>query len=273
MKCGVIVRAVGCIDGALIDEAENYRPKRRMPAWIWAVPVACLCLVVALSVRHPDTAQLASSQVAVCFAGTPEHGYVNYRELAENGKVLITDELKDAFIESKDIKDCERVEFMVRIIDANGAGSDVISSVLGLSGDKREEFIRNGVVVNLSEKEIREIKGSPELALIIAPVALRINEEYLRTIDRDRLTVDITVNNELRERKDQYSDVDEWQKACNERTLEILSELSEEYGISIEDGEEIQNSFADYAWELDIETVARLFADERVLYIYDMSEV
>ncbi len=62
--------------------------------------------------------------------------------------------------------------FGVRVTDANGADAAVIYSAclsaIGVSNDEHERFISSGIIT-LSKKQIYAVKGSPELALIIAP--------------------------------------------------------------------------------------------------------
>lgn len=258
MKCGVIVRAVGCIDGALIDEAENYRPKRRMPTWIWAASAACLCVVVFFAARYAirREAVLTNDSVGVwVIAGEAVNGYVDYREQAQTGKVLITDELKDAMIRSKEIKDCESIMFQVRIIDANGAGNDVIASVLGL----REEFIRDGTVT-LSEDEINAIKGVPGMALIITTEYIAVNDKYLNTAGRDTLDVEVIIKLDYDWLHKQYKggDATEYWEWRDNYVLERVTEYAKDYGIDID-----REVWAGFWAELDIELISRLLQDER----------
>lgn len=199
MKCDILINAIGCIDGKLVDEAENYKPKRKLPIWGWAASAACLCVVVlfaALLVEGIPIGRMNEAALNICIGGKAEHGYVDYRARAETGKVLITDELKSLMEEHKEQKprfgyiSVYSYAFMVRITDANGAAvpPDCLPSTKKLSGEDRVEFVQNGIVT-LSEKEIYSVKASPELALIISPAVISIDEEYLNTVGRDSLDV------------------------------------------------------------------------------------
>ncbi len=262
MKCGVLVRAVGCIDGALIDEAENYRPKRKMPAWIWAASAACLCVVIffaaKFTVRHENV--LTGESVGVwVIAGEAVNGYVDYRELAETGKVLITDELKNEIARSKDYKDYDSINFSVRIIDANGAGNYAIAAALWLD----ETFISNGTVT-LSEDEINAIKGVPGMALIVTTEYIAVNDKYLNTVGRDTLDVEVIIKLDYEWLRKQYKggDATEYWEWRDNYVSELISEYAKDYGINFD-----REVWAGFCAELDIELISQLLQDERTAII------
>lgn len=258
MKCGVLVKAIGCIDGALIDESESYNPKRKKPLWIWAASAACLCVVVffaaKFTVRHENV--LSNESVsALVYAGEAVNGYVDYRERAETGKVLITDELKDAMVKSKEIKDYESITFQVRIIDANGAGNDVIAAALWLD----ETFISNGTVT-LSEDEINAIKGVPGMALIITTEYIAVNDKYLNTVGRDTLDVEVIIKLDYEWLHKQYKGglaTEYWEWRDN-YVSELVSEYAKDYGINFD-----REVWSGFCAELDIELISRLLQDDR----------
>ncbi len=269
----LLLNAIGCVDSAIVDEAEDYRPirkNRKKPAWIWAAAAVCLCATVTLISRNAFTRR-TSNELTVCFAGEARQGYVDYRKTAETGRVTITDELKNLMNEHKG----SNYRFTVRVIDANGADRARIYNAciapLDLrdpNGDNRESFLNSGVIFELTREQVYAIKSTPEFALIISPAALKINEEYLNTTDRGKLDVYVFPKNEVLELRNRYEDVDAWQKACKERALELLDGLSEEYGIrrgELKDHRDITGTFRA---ELDTELVARLLKDERVKFVY-----
>lgn len=273
MNKELLINAIGRIGSAIVDEAEDYRPirkNRKKTAWIWAAAAVCLCATVTLISRNAFTRR-TSNELTVCFAGEARQGYVDYRKTAETGRVTITDELKNLMNEHKG----SNYRFTVRVIDANGADRakiyDACIAPLELrdpNGDNRESFLNSGVIFELTREQVYAIKGSPEFALIIAPAALKINEEYLNTTDRGKLDVYVFPKNEVLELRNRYEDVDVWQKACKERALELLDGLSEEYGIrrgELKDHRDITGTFRA---ELDTELVARLLKDERVKFVY-----
>lgn len=273
MKYELLVNAIGCIDGTLIDETENYRPKRKTPVWAWAASAACLCVVVMFSMFAN---RMSSSETAlmICYTGKAEHGYVDYRARAETGKVLITDELKSLMDEHKEPLFGDHVysyEFMVRIIDANGAAVslDRLSSIK-LSGEEREEFIRSGRVT-LSSKEIYSIKGSPDLALIIAPAAIAIDEEYLNTAGRDLLDVWVTLKFD-EEFLNEYEYLEEYDRLDGEARYKLIEGqitqfFEKEFGDHVELDEDFKKFLEEYD-SFDIETRHRNFVEHfsRLMY-------
>ena len=264
MKCGVLVKAIGGIDGALIDEAERYRPKRKKPLWIWVTSTACLC-VVALFVTHfiiRHEAVLTNESVVVwVIAGEAVNGYIDYRELAETGKVLITDELQHELerTKSKDYKDYESIKFNVRIIDANGADNHAIAAALWLN----ETFIDSGVAC-LSEDEINAIKGVPGMALIISTEYIAVNDRYLNTAGRDTLDVEVIIKLDYDWLHKQYKGglaTEYWEWRDN-YVSGLVSEYAKDYGIHFD-----REVWAGFWAELDIELISRLLRDERTAVI------
>ena len=192
MKNDLLINAIGCIDGSLIDEAEDYKPKRRVPVWIWAASAACLCVVAfivsrVLPLKLYSTIGINAELIVV--VGARSGSYIDYRERAEAGKVLITNELATLMDERGHR---HKYRFSVRIIDANGARRDEISYScllpLRINENKRMDFIKSGVV-ELSREEINSIKCPPQMALIIYPSRLSIGEEYLDTVGKSALDV------------------------------------------------------------------------------------
>lgn len=253
MKCDLIISAIGCIDGSLIDEAENYRPKRGKKAWLWAAAsVACLCVVVFIASRFSPVVNCNAELIGVVGAEA-QSGFLDYRERAETGKVLITDELAGLMDEHRDTR-CRKYEFSVRITDANGAGRDDISYScllpLGINGNERGEFISSGVI-SLSRKEILTIKATPQMALIVYPSRVGIGEEFLDTVERGSLDVwvELEFDNEL----------------LNES--EYISEYAEDNGVDLNDIKEYGAS-GTFSARLDTELIKKLLQDERTRAVY-----
>lgn len=274
MKCDILINAIGCIDGSFIDEAENYKPKRKMPAWIWAASAACLCVIVfgaawlinrnAIGNWGNCTLEL---RMAIC--GKSEQGYVNYRELAEPGKVLITDELI-SLMDTKDKKCPNKYEYKVLIIDANGAAVPIESlSDIELSGEERMEFALHSCV-SLTKKEIYSIKGSNDLALIIAPAVLSVDEEYLDTVDRDPLNVWISFEVD---RFDEYEYMNEYDRLDSETRYTRIEEqltrfFKEKYHVNVELDDEFKEFLDEYD-SLDSDKRRKNFVKQmaRLLYL------
>lgn len=271
MKCGFLVNAIGCIDGAFIDEAENYKPKRRMPVWIWAAAsAACLCVVVLFGARL--TERPCEHVLRVVVGANAENGYVNYRERAEMGKVLITDELLSLMDKNKDTR-CTKAEYSVRITDANGAAVpfDCLPSTKKLSGDERVKFAQKGIV-DLSRKEIYAVKASPDLALIISPVYLGIDEKYLNTVGRDSLDVWVSIEFD-KEFLEEYEYMDEYDRLDSETRYKRIEEqvtrfFKEKHHVHIELDDEFKQFLEEYD-SLDSEKRHRNFVKQisRLLYL------
>lgn len=257
MKCDILINAIGCIDGKLVDEAENYKPKRRMPAWIWAASAACLCVVVLFAARFTAMPQNSCVEGITVIAGEALNGYVNYREFAETGKVLITDELQYELerFRSKDYKKYEFINFCVRIIDANGADNKAIASALGLD----EAFIDSGMAC-LTEEKLSAIKGVPGMALIITTEYIKVNDKYLNTVGRDTLDVEVIIELDYDWLHKQYKGglaTEYWEWRDN-YVSGLVNEYAEDYGIEFD-----REVWAGFCAKLDTELILRLLQDER----------
>ena len=270
MRCDYLIRAMGCIDGALVDEAEDYKPARKNHAWIWAAASAACVLMIAavilqlsgIGIDHIDTDDV---YFKVCFAGYAEHGYVDYRAAAEQGKVTITDELKvqldenkEPTVKAEDGKEAT-VLFSVHIYDAGGASAEYVFitclAPLEIRYEEHEGFFESGII-SLTREQILNVKCPSELSLVIAPEKLVINEEYLETAGRETLDVQV------------YSIA--WSKIPHEEldetignVAEFLAEYANDYGIDRESMIEYSESSGMFRAELNTKTIAQLLADER----------
>lgn len=215
----------------------------------------------------------------------PVHGYVDYRERAETGKVLITDELQALMKEYKDEKpligawDCCSYVFEVRVVDANGASaSDIYYTCiqpLGLRADDTAAFFTEQLV-NLTSDEIKSIKGDPRFALIISPAALVIDEEYLKTVEPDTLDVYVILDTGEEtpglwyedEKGVHCFDEQKWEEFEAPRITKFFNEYADDYGIDRESLKDYRENTGTFRAELSTELIARLFADERTRFIY-----
>lgn len=275
MKCEILVNAIGCIDGSFIDEAENYKPKRKVPAWIWVASAACLCCVVFFAVWFIDSLPFGRAHTLelICVVGgKAENGYINYRERAENGKVLITDELISLMDENKGDKRYDKYVFEVRITDANSTAVPFgCLSSINLNGDERIKFAQKGVV-SLSRKEIYSVKASSDQALIISPVYFSIDEKYLNTVGRDSL--DVWVSFEFdKEFLEEYEYIDEYDHLDIETRYKRIEEqvtkfFEEKHHIHIELDDEFKEFLEEYD-SLDSEKRHKSFVKQisRLLYL------
>lgn len=278
MKCGFLIEAIGNIDSGIVDEAENYRPKQKKRAWIWAASAACLCLAVVMIFSRTSIVDNMDEQVNGYFAGIAVNGYIDYREIAEKGKVTITDELKALMDEHSEpfdmFKENPSTVFYVHITDADGAEREKIYVAclrpLGLREEEYKRFLNSGLVT-LSKKQIYAVESSPELALIIAPAALVINEEYTKTVGRDTLDVWVFLNDGLDEVRKGCTDDEQW-KEIEESVSEFFGKYTEDYGIKREDIIDYRERTGTFHAELDTELVARLLADERTNSIWTVTE-
>ena len=266
MRCDYLVEAIGCIDSSIVDEAENYKPARKNHAWIWAAAsAACLLIVGTVIFRQSVGHYVSDACLKGILAATPVHGYVDYAERAELGKVTITDELKaeldkceeppTAFFYDHDM--CGWI-FPVHITDSDGAGRYHILKTclepLNIGEANEEEFLRTGDIT-LTRKQINSIKCLPYCKVVIAPSMIALNEEYLSTVTRDTLYVRVYA----------YSGeqaLEDWDKE-KERLLKFFNEYTEENKVDRERITEYSESTGVFRAELDKETIARLLADER----------
>lgn len=264
MRCDYLINAMGCIDGALVDEAEDYRPARKNHAWIWAAAsAACLLMIAGVFVlRKPVDYNNCLKGI---FAAVPVHEYVDYSETAERGKVTITDELKAEFDKCEepptvffgDSAMCGWT-FPVHITDADGGSRYHILKnciqPLKIGEGYEEDFLRTGNI-ELTKKQINSIKCPPNCTIIIAPSMIILNGEYLRTVTRD--TLDVRVYAYSGEQA-----LDDWNEE-KERMLKFFNEYTEENKVDRESITEYSESSGVFRAELDKETIARLLADER----------
>lgn len=266
MRCGFLVAAVGNIDPAIIDEAEDYRPKRKNHAWIWAAAsAACLMLVVGavlmLLSNHIDCGFIDSDAAAygvVRFGGKAER-YTDYAAAAEKGTVTITDELmalldknKEPTVKTPDGHKAE-VFFVVHVYDACGASAENVYRTclepLGIRDEEHEGFSESGII-SLTRKQILSVKSSPWLALVIEPQLVEINEKYLDTVGTDTLKVRVVL--QMRNESETFM--------SDYGINGIDMEYGGEYGLS-------------FIGEFDVELISQMIADPRTDMIFiDNSE-
>lgn len=276
MKCKSLVNAIGLIDGKFVDEAENYSPKPKIPVWFWTAWAACLCCAVFLAAWFIDGlpfgigGKIDTAEIRGILGGKAEHGYTNYRELAQPGKVLITDELKSSINENYDKKSPNKYEFIVLIIDADGkkVPLDCLSSAR-LSGYDMEQFTANGTV-SLTKKEIESIKAQPDLSLIVAPAVIGIDEEYLNTVDRVSLDVWVTPKIDYKQIKEQGEgmETDEYFDFLESSIFEFYTKYINDHGISEDMITDYRETGGDFHAELSTELISELLQDERTLAVW-----
>lgn len=270
MRCDYLVEAIGCIDSSIVDEAEDYKPVRKKHAWILAAAsAACLLIVGTVIFRQSVGHYTGDACLKSIFAAAPVHEYVDYAETAERGKVTITDELKALLDECEEPppvlfgnSDVCGWIFPVHITDADGASRYHILKnciqPLKIGKWNEEEFLRTGHL-DLTKKQIYSIKCPPECTIIIAPSMIVLNEEYLSTVTRDTLNVNVYPTTWNRAIDDDPYDSD--------KEAELIAAFFDEYtkdnGIDRERIKEYYEYSGCFKAELDKETIARLLADER----------
>lgn len=274
MRDDLLINAIGCIDGSLIDEAENYKPKRRVPVWIWAASAACLCVIAfivsrVLPPKFSSTVGINAELIVI--VGARAGSYIDYRTRAETGKVLITDELATV-MDERDHR--HKYRFSVRITDANGACRDEISYScllpIEISDDERMEFIKSGVVV-LSREEINSIKCPPQMALIIYPSRQSIGEEYLDTVGK--IALDVWVELEFdQEFRNGYEYIREYDRLDSSARLEIIEEqvarfFKTRYSVDVKLDEEFKKFIEGYD-HVDIGSRHERFVTEISRFFY-----
>lgn len=273
MKCDYLIRAIGCIDGALIDEAEDYKPTRKNHAWIWAaVSAACLCFAIPIVFSLCDNGIISTGENCLIYplAAVPVHGYVDYRETAEKGKVMITDELK------AQLDECNEQPvlfgnreygyiFPVHITEAEDVSRYHLYSVclepLKLGESEIEDFLRDGTLM-LTKEQIYSLKCPPECTVIIAPSMIDLNADFLETVTLDTLNVRVYTHSRDQAPDGDPSDQDAWNREIK-RIKDFFDKYAEDNEIPRESIKEYYESTGNFTAELDKETIARLLADER----------
>ncbi len=282
MNKDFLVEAIGNIDFDIIDEAENYRPKRRSRAWLWAsASAACLLITGMLVFPHLiDVSNKADSEGRVHFASDTNGENSDYGDPAANGSVRITPGLM-RFMEAH--ADYPDDEFPVHIYDANGAHSEVVWDTclepLGLRSDQKESFPEMGTAV-LTRAQINAIKGSPQLAVVIdGPSDIEVTEEYLKTVNGP-LNVWVFTNLGLDEALVGHEGEDRI-RFCKKYVDEHFSEYEKDHGLDREEFEYFGIYTGTFRAQLDREKVKELLDDERTADItvwlvrivgYDMEE-
>ena len=110
----------------------------------------------------------------------------------------------------------------------------------------------------LTRKQINSIKCPPECTVIIAPSMIALDEEYLSTVTRDTLNVEVYPTTWDRTADDSYDSDKE-----RESILAFFNEYTKDNGIDRESIKAYYEYTGCFEAELDKETIARLLADER----------
>lgn len=276
MRCDYLIRAMGCIDGALVDEAEDYKPARKNHAWIWAAAsAACLLIIVgAVSLRSAGHFLIknldSAAYVAVRFGGKAER-YTDYAAIAEKGTVTITDELKALLDENKEptvkMENGHKatVLFNVHIYDAGGASAEYVFitclAPLDIRYEEPEGFFESGII-SLTREQILNVHCPSELSLVIEPSLVEINEEYLDTVDTETLKARVILDVDFEELLEGIDNVDR-PVVIEEHISALSDEYTRDYGlngISAEYSGPYEASFID---EFDIELIKQMMNDPR----------
>lgn len=300
-----LIEGIGNIDSAIVDEAEDYRPKRRNYKWLWAAAsAACLCVVGAvvlsgglrglltnLHASHDNVDTLPSTAVVV-FA--PPVGVTDCQEVdrtiaAENGTVTLTDELKLLMEEYTD----PSYLFAVHIRDANGANNAAVyhACVKQLGIEPAEDHFAEDGTAELTRKQIDELKCPSDMSLVVSPVVMPyreilVTESYLESVGQQTLNVTIftraDINDalaghieELEALEKEIHDHDAVEKYRSRRNEIIANYITEYIDGYIEDNaipreslEYIGVFFGTIDGTLDTELLKRLLKDERTGEIY-----
>lgn len=276
MRCDNLIKAIGCIDSALVDEAENYRPKRKNHAWILAAAsAACLLLIVgAVGLRSTGHFLIGDNDTAsygVVRLGGKAERHTDYSAIAEKGTVTITDELKALLDENKDptvkTPDGHKAEvfFGVHVYDAGGASAEDVFktclSPLGIRYEEHEGFSESGII-SLTREQMLSVKCPPQLALVIEPWLVEINEKYLDTVGTDSLKVRVILSVDLEDLLEGI-EVGDRPAVIEEYTSALSDEYTRDYeinGISAEYSGAYNVSFIG---EFDVELISRMMTDSR----------
>lgn len=264
MKKDFLMEAIGNIDVDIIDEAENYRPKRKSRVWIQALASAA-CLLITGMLAFPNLingGDIADDSGRIHFASKTNGENSDTADPAADGSVRITNDLTRLMEAYEDHSDDE---FFVHIYDANGAHSEVVWDTclepLGLRSEYKESFLKNGVTT-LTKAQINAVKGSPQLAVVIdGPREIEVTEEYLKTVNGP-LNVWVFTNLGLDEALVGYEGEERIQ-FCKKYVDEHFSEYEKDHGLDREELEYFGIYTGTFRAQLDKEKVEELLADER----------
>lgn len=277
MRCDYLIKAIGCIDSSLVDEAENYRPKRKNHAWIWAAAsAACLLIIVGAAVLRSTGHFLIGDDTNtvlyyVVHAGGKAERYTDYAAVAEKGTVTITDELMTLLDENKEptvkTPDGHKAEvfFGVHVYDAGGASAEDVFktclSPLGIRYEEHEGFSESGII-SLTREQMLSVKCPPQLALVIEPWLVEINDKYLDTIDTDTLKVRVILSVDLEDLLEGI-EVGDKLAVIEEYTSALSDEYTRDYGINGISAEYSGAYNVSFIGEFDVELIAQMLTDPR----------
>ncbi len=277
MRADYLIKAIGCINGALVDEAEDYRPKRKNRTWIWAAAsAACLLIIVgAVCLRSSGRFLIAEDGHAdkhiVVHTGGKAERYTDYTAVAEKGTVTITDELKTLLDQHKEPEEIApdgrmaEVFFNVHVYDAGGAGADNVYRTclepLGIRYEEHEGFSESGII-SLTREQILAVKCPPQYALVIEPLVVEINEKYLDTVGTDTLKVRVILNVDFEELLEGV-EVGDRSEVIEEHVSMLSGEYTRDYGINGISAEYSGLYNASFIGEFNVELIAQMIADPR----------
>ncbi len=277
MRCDYLIKAIGCIDSSLVDEAENYKPARKNRAWIWAAAsAACLLIIIgAVGLWSTGHFLIGDNIEAISFAvvrsGGKAERYTDYAAAAEKGTVTITDELKALLDENKEptvkTPDGHKAEvfFGVHVYDAGGASAEDVFktclSPLGIRYEEHEGFSESGII-SLTREQMLSVKCPPQLALVIEPWLVEINDKYLDTIDTDTLKVRVILSVDLEDLLEGI-EVGDKLAVIEEYTSALSDEYTRDYGINGISAEYSGAYNVSFIGEFDVELIAQMLTDPR----------
>ncbi len=265
MNKDFLIEGIGNIDFDIIDEAENYRPKCKTRAWIWAsASAACLLIAGVLVFPHliDSNNSIADNSAPVQVAGEASGENSDYNKIDEKVSVSITDDLQYIL---KDYKPVPEHKFYVRVYDANGAHSEVVWDTclepLGLTSDDKENFLKIGVA-SLTREQINTVKSSAQLNVVMDYGGeVEVTEKYLKTVNGP-LKVWVFTNLGLDEALVGHEG-EERISFAEEYIDEHFSEYEKDHGLNREEFEYFGIFTGTFTAELDKEKVAELLADKR----------
>lgn len=276
MRCDYLINAMGCIDGALVDEAEDYKPARKNHAWIWAAAsAACLLIIVgAFALRSAGQFLIRNTEsaaYAIVHLGGKAERYTDYAAVAEKGAVTITDELKALLDENKEptVKTENghkaTVLFNVHIYDVNGASAEYVFitclAPLEIRYEENEGFFESGII-SLTREQILNVQCPSELSLVIEPLLVEINEKYLDTVGTDTLKVRVYMNTGVWDVLEQI-DVGDKAEVAEKHISAFFGEYAHDYGINGISAEDLGIYANSFIGEFDVELIKQMLTDPR----------
>lgn len=165
MNAQLLLDAVGDIGDSYVMEFAQIKP-RKTAGWGWlAAAAACLCLILFASLPYPredrPVVEPTMPEGNVIWGSASGDIYVDICEIAEQGEIVFSPELTDAFAKSEDSTDI----FAIRVYETTGASREKVYEEFIKPLGIYEEYLDIGVIF-ATQGQVREIAASDEFGFV-----------------------------------------------------------------------------------------------------------